>query len=266
VMVTCKQITEMATDRTEGSLGFLDRLRFDRHLARCGGCRAYVGQLEATIRALRRLPEPEISPRLNDALMAQFDAWTPLRTASLANRGTPEVRPAARFTLWPTLGAAAMLGLLVAFARNRSQAPEDWLVGAALAAAALAMAWLAGRFAVGIIITAVSAAAAASLVAGRGGALDLATGVDCLSLELVAAVAVGGAAWLGARRGSRVVAGRSLSAGAAAGALVADAALQITCGAHDALPHLLAFHLGGVLLVAAAAVFVLRRSPESARA
>jgi hypothetical protein len=265
-MPTCKQMTEMATDRAEGALGLLDRLRFDRHLAGCDGCQAYVRQLEATIQALRRLPEPEISPALNDALMAQFDAWAAARPAIRTNRVIPEARASARFALWPTLGAAAMLGLLVAFARNRSQAPDDWVVGAALAAAALAMASLAGRFAVGVVVTAVSAAVAAALLAGRGGALDAATGVDCLGLELLAAAAVGGAAWLGSRGGSRVVVRRSLAAGTVAGALVADAALQITCASHDALPHLLAFHVGGVLLVAAAALLVLRRPARFASA
>jgi hypothetical protein len=264
-MPTCKQMTEMATDRVEGALGFLDRLRFDRHLAGCDGCQAYVRQLEATIQALRRLPEPEVSPALDDALMAQFDAWAAARPAPQANPPTPEARATARFAPWPALGAAAMLGLLVAFARNRSQAPDDWMVGAALAAAALAMAALAGRLAVGVVVAAVSAAVAAALFAGRGGALDAATGVDCLGLELVAAAAVGGAAWLGTRGGSRVVVRRSLAAGAVAGALVADAALQITCGSHGALPHLLAFHVGGVLLVSAAALLVLRKPAGVAR-
>jgi len=266
VMLTCKQMTEMATDRAEGALGLLDRLRFDRHLAGCGGCQAYVRQLEATILTLRRLPEPEIPPALDHAIMAQFDAWAATRPATQPSPVTAEARVSAPFALWPALGAAATLGLLVAFARNRSQAPDDWMVGAALAAAALAMASLAGRLAVGVVVTAVSAALAAALFAGRGGALDAATGVDCLGLELLAAAAVGGAAWLGARGGSRVVVRRSLAAGAVAGALVADAALQITCGSHDALPHLLAFHVGGVLLVTAAALLVLRRPAGAASA
>jgi Putative zinc-finger len=258
-MPTCKEMAEMATDRAEEALGFLDRLRFDRHLAGCDGCQAYVRQLDATIQALRQLPEPEGSPDLNDALMAQFDAWAAARLATQTNPVTPEARASSRFAVWPTLGAAAMLGLLVAFARNRSQAPDDWMVGAALAAAALAMASLAGRLAVGVVITAVSAAVAAALFAGRGRALEVATGVDCLGLELVAAAAVGVAAWLGARGGSRVFVRRSLAAGAVAGALVADAALQVTCGSHDALPHLLAFHVGGVVLVTAAALLFLRK-------
>ncbi len=264
-MLTCKQMTELATDRAEGVLGLLDRLRFDHHLANCDGCRAYVRQLEATTQALRRLPGPEISPGLNDALMAQFDSWA-ARTPGQATRAFPEARVKARLARWPILGAAAVLGLLVAFARNRSQAPDDWMVGAALAAAALAIALLAGRLAVGVVLAAVSAAVAAALFSGRGGALEVATGAHCLGLELVAAVVVGAAAWFGARGGLQVAVRRSVAAGALAGALVADAALQIICGSHDALPHLLAFHVGGVLLVATAALLVLRRRAVRASA
>jgi len=267
LMPTCKQMTEMASDRTEGNLGFLERLRFDRHLTRCEGCQAYVRQLAATTQALRHLPGPEIPPALNAALMAQFDAWAATRPAvpAAVERSRPP-SPAGRLALWPVLGSLATLGLLVAFARNRSQAPDDWMVGAALAVAALLMGSLAGRFAVGVVVAAVSAAVAAALFAGRGGALEVATGVDCLGLELLAAAAVGGLAWFGARGGSREAVRRSLAAGAVAGALIADAALQITCGAHHSLPHLFAFHVGGVVAVAAGALLVLLRRPRPASA
>ena len=48
-------------------------------------------------------------------------------------------------------------------------------------------------------------------------------------------------------------------------ALAADAALQLTCHAHGALPHLLSFHLGGVVLVAAAAAAVIRSARVTSR-
>ena len=128
----------------------------------------------------------------------------------------------------------------------------------ALLAPALAAAALAGRFATGIVAAAVGAAVAAALARGGAGALDLATGMHCLGTVLVSAGVVGGVGWLSARGGARATAGASLAAGGMAGALAADAALQLTCEAHGALPHLLAFHLGGVALVAVAAVAVLR--------
>jgi hypothetical protein len=241
-MLTCRQMTEMATDRSEGHLGTAEQEDFDRHLEGCDGCRAYVRQLEVTTQALRRLPEPEISTGLNDALMAQF-------VAARASAGAP-----ARVSPWPVLGSIVVVGLLLAFARNRSESPGDWMVGAALAVAALAVAAMAGRFAVGVVIAAVSAAVAAALLAGGRGPLAADHGVVCLSIELAAAALVGGAAWIGARRASPQAVRRSLAAGAVAGALAADAALQITCGAHNAMAHLLTFHAAGVLLVAVAAL------------
>jgi len=241
-MLTCRQMTEMATDRSEGHLGAMERERFDRHLEGCDGCRAYVRQLEVATQALGRLPDPEISAALNDALMAQF-------ASARAPAGAP-----ARVSPWPVLGSVVVVGLLLAFARNRSESPGDWMVGSALAVAALSVALLAGRFAVGVVVAAVSAAVAAALFAGGQGPLAADHGVACLSIELAAAALVGGAAWIGARGGTPQAVRRSLAAGALAGALAADAALQITCGSNDAMAHLLTFHAAGVLLVAAAAL------------
>ena len=74
-MLTCKEITELVTAYAEGRLGLLDRLRFQLHLGMCRHCRRYVRQLEATARALGRLPEPEIPPELRDELLRRFDGW-----------------------------------------------------------------------------------------------------------------------------------------------------------------------------------------------
>ncbi|HVP67965.1 MAG TPA: zf-HC2 domain-containing protein [Anaeromyxobacteraceae bacterium] len=250
-MLTCKQITEMATDRADGALDAVARLAFDEHLRACDGCRAYVRQLEVTREALRRLPETEVSPAFSDALLATFDAWT-------ATQG-------GRFSPWPAVGVLGMLVLLVAFARQRSQAPEDWVIAAALAGAALAVASLAGRLAMGIVVAAVAAALVGALAGGSAGALDFAAGVECFALELVSAVVVAGVAWLGVRGRSRVGARTALAMGGLAGALAADAALQMTCKAHGALLHLVVFHLGGVLLVAVGAAAVVRSARLAAR-
>ena len=250
-MLTCKQMTEMATDRAEGALGEGARIAFDDHLRGCEGCEAYVRQLEMARLALGRLPAPAIPPALNDALLSGFDTWA---TAS-----------GWRFSPWPAAGALGMVVLLLVFARQRSEAPEDWAIGAVLAIAALAVASLAGRFAMGIVVAAVAAAAAAAIVGGRAGALDLATGVECFVVVLASAGLVAGAAWLGVRGGSRPAVRSTLAMGGLAGALAADAALQLTCHAHGSLPHLLSFHLGAVALVAAAAVAVVRSTRVPSR-
>lgn len=248
--LTCKQMAELATERTEGALDVATRAAFDAHLEGCDGCRAYVRQLEVTRQALRRVPAPTVSPALQQALMAEFDAWAKAGVGAVA---LPAGRvPVRRFSPWGAMAAVGTFVLLVAFARQRSQSPKDWLVAGGLAVAALAVSSLASRFAVGIVLAAVGASIAAGLMGGGAGAFEAATGAECLATELVAAGVVAAAAWAGVRGESRSVMRSALSLGGVAGALAADAALQLVCPAHEALLHLLVFHLGGVALVAAA--------------
>lgn len=257
-MLTCKQTVEMATDRSEGTLGLLARMRFDRHVRGCDGCRAYVRQLEVAASTVALLPEPDISPALNDALMARFDSFAAAPGTRLAGVALDREPSTARFSPWPTLGTVAVLGLLLAFGRSRSGVPEDWIVGSLLAVAALGLAALSGRMALGVVVAAVAASLAAALVGGGPGDLAGDHGVVCLSMEVLSALVVGGAAWLGVRGGPGAAVRSNVAGGAMAGALAADAVLQITCGAHGSTPHLLAFHLGGVALVAGAVLLVLR--------
>jgi hypothetical protein len=261
-MLTCKQAVEMATDRSEGRLGFLARLRFDRHVRGCDGCRTYVRQLEVAARTVALLPGPDISPALNDALMAQFDSLAVARGFGPTGVTRDREPSVARFSPWPVLGTVTVLGLLLASGRTRSGAPEDWVLGSLLAAAALGLAAISGRMALGVVVAAVAASLSAALVGGGPGNLAADHGVVCLSVELLSAGIVGGAAWFGARGGAGAAVRRTVAGGAMAGALAADAVLQITCGAHGSMPHLLAFHLGGVALVAGAVLLVLRvRAP-----
>lgn len=250
-MPTCKQMSEMATDRAEGCLGAPEREAFDLHLAGCGGCQAYVRQLEVTRQSLSRLPDPEVSPALHAALMAGFDA-------AAASRSPARLAP------WPVLAVILSMRALLGLAQHRQDGAGDWVVAAGLAAVALVLAALAGRFRAALAVSAVGASIAAVAASGRGGGLELATGIHCLALELLAAAVVAGAAWFGVRGGGAGAVQRALAGGAVAGALAADAALQITCAAHGEVPHLLAFHVGGVLLVAAAAASFLARIRRAA--
>lgn len=74
-MLTCRDVTALVTDYTEGRLSLWDRLRFQLHLGMCRSCRAYVRQVRATTRALGKLPPPEVPPELEDELLRRFEGW-----------------------------------------------------------------------------------------------------------------------------------------------------------------------------------------------
>jgi hypothetical protein len=100
------------------------------------------------------------------------------------------------------------------------------------------------------LAAALALAASVMLVAfdARGHALALAIGVECFLIELgTAAIAVGVAARI-IQRGADV--GRAPAFAALAGwsAVVAQVYLHFRCPVAHETPHLLAFHLGGVLL------------------
>jgi hypothetical protein len=256
-MTTCREIAELATDHAEGQLDPSARAGFEAHLASCAACTAYVRQLEVAARAVARIPEPEISPQLREELFRRFDDWAATRAAA---------EPSGWRTRASVPAVLAAMAALVAFARHRSQSPREWGVAAALAAVALALGARAGRFALGVAASAVAAAVAAALLAGGSGPLDLGQGLECLATQLASAAGVGGVAWLAVRRGTTERMRRALATGAVVGALGATAALQLTCPAHEALLHLLAFHAGGVAVVAAAALLLLRRPARPAGA
>jgi hypothetical protein len=144
-------------------------------------------------------------------------------------------------------GCASMV-VLVGMAQNGSRSAVDWACGAALGALAIALAAAARRGGSLVIATAVAAAVTSALVVGHPGPLAATIGLHCLTAEIVSAGIVVGAVWLALRGGTTSPARSAVAAAAAAGALAGDAALQVTCAARDAIPHLLTFHVGGVLL------------------
>ena len=71
----CNELVEVITEYLEGTLPAEDRARFDRHLAKCDGCRAYLDQMRETIRALGHLPPESLSPEAERALLDAFRGW-----------------------------------------------------------------------------------------------------------------------------------------------------------------------------------------------
>ncbi|MGC3996420.1 MAG: hypothetical protein QM767_02350 [Anaeromyxobacter sp.] len=256
---TCKEIAAQASDRLEGRLGLLARLGFARHLAGCAGCRAYLAQLEATRQALRQLPAPELPASLASALEAQFLAHAGGAPAQ-ASAGAEEdgqASPASPFAPWPLLGTAAALAAVVLSGRP-SLAGPDLLVCLWLGGAAVAVAAAARRFGPWHALGGLAASLAAALAAGGSGALVAEEGVQCFGVELAGAAAVAALGWAGARRRGPAAIRREAAASGVAGALAASAGLQLTCGAHLALVHLVLFHVLGVAAAALAAAWAVR--------
>ncbi len=73
--LTCQELVELVTDYVEGRLSPGERLRFEQHLALCGGCRAYLEQIRITIRALGRLSEQDVEPAAREELLQTFRDW-----------------------------------------------------------------------------------------------------------------------------------------------------------------------------------------------
>jgi anti-sigma factor RsiW len=79
--VTCRELVELVTDYLEGALPRGDRKRFERHIAACDGCTAYIEQIRLTIAATGELKEEEIEPAAREALLAAFRGWNQDRGA-----------------------------------------------------------------------------------------------------------------------------------------------------------------------------------------
>ncbi len=71
-MLSCKELTEIATDYLEQDLPWRKRLSVRVHLWMCRHCRRYLDQMRTVIELLRRLPKEPVPPKLLETLMPQF--------------------------------------------------------------------------------------------------------------------------------------------------------------------------------------------------
>jgi predicted anti-sigma-YlaC factor YlaD len=74
-MVSCRDVVALATDYTEGQLGWRMQVQIRLHLAMCAICRRYLQQLALTTKALRRLAGPDTSAGTPPALRELFKQW-----------------------------------------------------------------------------------------------------------------------------------------------------------------------------------------------
>jgi anti-sigma factor RsiW len=73
--LSCRELVELVTDYFEDALGRRDRRRFERHIAECEHCTAYLEQMRETITLTGRLTEERLDPHARDELLAAFRTW-----------------------------------------------------------------------------------------------------------------------------------------------------------------------------------------------
>ena len=73
--LTCKELVELVTDYFEDRLTTEENRRLELHVCSCTGCRAYLGQMRALVRAAGRLAETDIPVALREDLLRTFRDW-----------------------------------------------------------------------------------------------------------------------------------------------------------------------------------------------
>jgi anti-sigma factor RsiW len=75
-MLSCREVTERASDYLDRALPLRQRLAVRLHLFMCQHCRRYLRQLRAVVIALGRMPELEVPEEMVrkqvEALLAQI--------------------------------------------------------------------------------------------------------------------------------------------------------------------------------------------------
>jgi anti-sigma factor RsiW len=73
--LSCQELVELVTDYLEERLSAAERSRFELHVYSCTGCRAYLAQMRALVRAAGRLAEQDLAAALREDLLAVFREW-----------------------------------------------------------------------------------------------------------------------------------------------------------------------------------------------
>ena len=70
--LTCQELVELVTDYLEGAMPEELRLRFERHIEACRGCRTYLEEMRQTVKATGSLTAEAITPEAEQALLEAF--------------------------------------------------------------------------------------------------------------------------------------------------------------------------------------------------
>ncbi len=77
--LSCQELVELVTEYLEGKLPAVEHFRFEAHVAACPGCKAYLEQMEQTIRWTGRLSEDQVSEEAKGHLLQAFREWKQTR-------------------------------------------------------------------------------------------------------------------------------------------------------------------------------------------
>lgn len=73
--LVCAEVVEMVTDYLEGTLSRRDKRRFERHLAGCPHCTAYLAQMRETLRLTGRLVPEDFPPEIRQEFTEIYRRW-----------------------------------------------------------------------------------------------------------------------------------------------------------------------------------------------
>ncbi len=73
--LTCKELVELITDYFEDRLPTDENRRFELHVCTCTGCRVYLAQMRALVRAAGRLAEKDLPAAVRENLLRTFRDW-----------------------------------------------------------------------------------------------------------------------------------------------------------------------------------------------
>jgi anti-sigma factor RsiW len=73
--LACQQAVELVTDYLEDALSPAAHRRFETHLAGCPHCTEYLAQMRATIKLTGQLTPADLSPGMQEELIALYRHW-----------------------------------------------------------------------------------------------------------------------------------------------------------------------------------------------
>ena len=74
--LACQEVVELVTEYLDGAMEPARRARFERHLADCDGCTAYLQQFRTTLTVVGRLDVGDVPAPAMAELLAAFRHWS----------------------------------------------------------------------------------------------------------------------------------------------------------------------------------------------